>query len=298
MMRPAGDMRRNVLEISTSGQLENSTDDVPRIRTDTAVQKSPVSKHLKELRTKAGLSVRETAAAVGRPTSTYQNYEDAFKKPFLPVELVRALVPVFEAKGIDPQEVWALAGVSKGDIDRTDGDYAKRWDRVHQSVAEIAAGADPLGAPLKPTFVVGEVNAGAWLEAVEWPREDWEPVYLPIDPAYSRMELYALRVKGPSVNKKYPDGSIIVCAKFIELGEEPQHEDFVVVYRRNAVGLVEATVKQIMRGEFHWQLWPRSDNPKFQEPLEIPETDDVFGNDDIQIVARVVGSYIPEKRRG
>ena len=46
---------------------------------------SPVSRKLKQLRQRAGLSIREVAHALGMENgSSYQHYEDRFRKPFLP----------------------------------------------------------------------------------------------------------------------------------------------------------------------------------------------------------------------
>ena len=74
---------------------------------------SPVSRQLKELRQRAGLSIREVAQALGMEHgSSYQHYEDRFKKPLLPLELVRRLVPLFEEGGVDPGDLYALAGVN------------------------------------------------------------------------------------------------------------------------------------------------------------------------------------------
>lgn len=67
---------------------------------------------LKRLRVKAKMSVREVADALDRPPSTYASYEDKFKKPFLPLDLVHALVPVFEPKGVSRAELMALGGVT------------------------------------------------------------------------------------------------------------------------------------------------------------------------------------------
>ena len=43
--------------------------------------------------------------------SSYQHYEDRYKKPLLPLELVLKLVPIFAPTGVDPAELYALAGV-------------------------------------------------------------------------------------------------------------------------------------------------------------------------------------------
>jgi transcriptional regulator with XRE-family HTH domain len=73
---------------------------------------SPASRKLKQLRQRAGLSIREVAHALGMENgSSYQHYEDRFRKQFLPLELTQRLVPIFAAKGIDAAELFALAGV-------------------------------------------------------------------------------------------------------------------------------------------------------------------------------------------
>jgi phage repressor protein C with HTH and peptisase S24 domain len=73
---------------------------------------SAVSRRLKLLRQRAGLSIREVAQALGMEHgSSYQHYEDRFKKPLMPLELVLKLVPVFEPRGIEPAELYAWAGI-------------------------------------------------------------------------------------------------------------------------------------------------------------------------------------------
>lgn len=74
---------------------------------------SAASRQLKLLRQRAGLSIREVAQQLGMEHgSSYQHYEDRFKKPLLPLELVMKLVPIFEAGGVEASELYALAGVN------------------------------------------------------------------------------------------------------------------------------------------------------------------------------------------
>ncbi len=76
---------------------------------------SAASRKLKQLRQRAGLSIRQVAQALGMEYgSSYQHYEDRFKKPLLPLELVLKLVPIFAPAGIEPAELYALAGVDAG----------------------------------------------------------------------------------------------------------------------------------------------------------------------------------------
>lgn len=71
---------------------------------------SEISSRLKALREKSGLSVRKTAAAINMTATTYQYYEQGFKKPHLPRELALALADVFSEHGVSQAEVLALAG--------------------------------------------------------------------------------------------------------------------------------------------------------------------------------------------
>ncbi|WP_375292448.1 S24 family peptidase [Sphingomonas melonis] len=73
--------------------------------------------NLKALReaTHPRMSVRALAEALGMPASSYAFYEDPkkFKKPLLPMELVRALIEPLTANGIPESEVLALGGVGE-----------------------------------------------------------------------------------------------------------------------------------------------------------------------------------------
>src|SRR5579862_5052937 len=82
------------------------------VYTQPMAEPTPVSRCLKLLRQRAGLSIRQVAEALGMEHgSSYQHYEDRFKKPLLPLDLILKLVPIFEPRGIEAGELFALAGV-------------------------------------------------------------------------------------------------------------------------------------------------------------------------------------------
>jgi len=73
---------------------------------------SAVARRLKQIRTRAGLSIRQVAEALGMEHgSSYQHYEDRFKKPLLPLDMILRLMPIFGPRGVDAAELFALAGV-------------------------------------------------------------------------------------------------------------------------------------------------------------------------------------------
>jgi len=73
---------------------------------------SAVARRLKQIRTRSGLSIRQVAESLGMEHgSSYQHYEDRFKKPLLPLDLILRLVPIFGPRGIESADLFALAGV-------------------------------------------------------------------------------------------------------------------------------------------------------------------------------------------
>lgn len=142
---------------------------------------------------------------------------------------------------------------------------------------------------MKPVRVVGAIQAGVWLEAVEWPVSEQYEMPLPILPPYHNTPVVALEVRGPSMDVLYPDGSLVVCVKFMDLGRRPRHGERVVALRmRN--GEVEATVKEFrIDPDGTARLWPRSSHPQFQQPVDV--TPDKDGP---QVAYLVIGSYRPE----
>ncbi|MGH6932504.1 MAG: XRE family transcriptional regulator [Dongiaceae bacterium] len=75
---------------------------------------SEAARRLKQLRERAGLSMREVAEALGWTLTRYQHYEDRYRRQFLPVELCRTAAGLFASHGIEPRAVLELAGVDPG----------------------------------------------------------------------------------------------------------------------------------------------------------------------------------------
>lgn len=156
--------------------------------------------------------------------------------------------------------------------------------------------------PLRPVTVIGEVEAGVFKDTLEYEPEDQFEIFIPVDQRYARMPRSGLKVRGPSMNQVYPEGSILVIVPVIHLGDgyEPRSGQRVVVQRTNDVGRMEATVKELqIDGDNKAWLWPRSTHPEFQQPWRVPEQWDGNGDfdehsDNLRITALVIGSYKPE----
>ena len=70
---------------------------------------SQIGRRLKDLRRQAGLSSRAVAERLEMPASTYQKYEDRYRRPYLPLQLVAKLVNALRNEGVSPDTIWALA---------------------------------------------------------------------------------------------------------------------------------------------------------------------------------------------
>lgn len=198
-----------------------------------------VGKKIRELREKLGLSQVEFATRLDEDQSKISKWERGKQRP--------------NADGA--AKLAALAGQS----------VAEWW-----GVAPLRA--TDINAPM--VRVIGELRAGAWREAVEWPHDDQFTVPVPRDPAKPALPLQGFIVRGESMNRIYPDGTLVFVAATIPNGIKPKSGDIVLVQRRNRDGLYEATLKELVVSEdgARW-LWPRSSDPEHQAPLQYRSTD-------------------------
>lgn len=141
-------------------------------------------------------------------------------------------------------------------------------------------------------LVKGTVAAGVWVEAYEWPEDQWEPY---VGGGHVRAEAgrrFGLRVEGDSMNMVYPHGTVLDCLSTLD-GAAARSGQRVVVVRKRADDTLEATVKEYMVDPDGKQwLVPRSTNPAFQIPFSMDQPGE--GVIDINIIGVVIGSYRPE----
>lgn len=146
--------------------------------------------------------------------------------------------------------------------------------------------------PPSPTtvWVSGHVEAGMFREAIEWDSSLWYPIDVPT-PARFRSKAKALETRGTSMNLVYPPGSVVIWVDVLDF-RPARDGDHVIVYAYRSDGMIEATVKELrIDGTNRW-LWPRSDDPIHQVPINATAPGDEFTS--IEIKGIVVGSYKPE----
>lgn len=221
---------------------------------------------IKALRERAGLSMAEAAKRGGwRSASSYQRYEDPerFRRAFLPMDVAERLIKAFAGRG-SPQ------------ITRV----------------ELLALTQPLGAPSvtavsghRTIEVIAVVEAGIWREAVEIPEDERQTLPRPHLPGFEHAEVFALEVRGQSMNSVYADGSIAYFVKPEVLTPIDGHI-VVVVSRRG--DLYETTLKELGRDQRNRvALLPRSSDPRHQTPIYPSKT----GAESVEIIGVAIGKF-------
>lgn len=207
---------------------------------------------LSEIRKRRGLTQSQLAERLGVEQPTVQRWEKGKREP-------------------DLGQLQALAGV------------------LGVTAAELLEGdiASPVGPRL---FVKGDVAAGVWRAAVENPADEWETFYGRPDVTANIEHRFGLRVIGDSMDQIYPPGTIVECVSLFGRAEAVPGKRVVVV-RTNALGMCEATVKELVEREGELWLVPKSNNPS-HAPFKLngPEGDIV----ETRIAAVVVSSVRPE----
>lgn len=153
-------------------------------------------------------------------------------------------------------------------------------------------GAIPYEIEVAGLPLLGNIQAGHWLETSDAHEgANNEMVAIVRDQRFPHAKQYALRVVGDSMDRDYPDGSIVTCVDFAESGLELADGMLVHVERQRAGGqLVEITLKAVERRKGGVFLVPHSTNPKHQA-FALRNS-----NGDTEVFARgiVVGGWKPE----
>ena len=169
---------------------------------------------------------------------------------------------------------------------------AKLADALRTNFLWLADGQgneDETAAPDKPlrfVTVAAHVQAGVFSESWEWQEEDQYQVAVPTDEEVLPFRLYAAETRGPSMNRRWPEGTVVIFTNVAETLESPIPGKRYIVERRRMGGDAEHTVKKLVRDD-HGKLWlmPESDDPRFQTAISV---DEGTGDEDtVSILGRV-----------
>ena len=239
--------------------------------------------------------------------------------------LIRRIDERLKATGLSERKACLNAGVGVNSIRHIrKRDHAPKLPTLAALAAALGVASsyftdaasdsgDAHAIALASVHIIGAVQAGVWKEAIEWPAEDWFRVEIPADSRYPEIERFGLEVRGNSMNRLYPEGTIVIIARFGDLARAPNPGERVVVLTRStSSGDYEATLKEFQVEEDGRRvLWPRSTDPDFQRPIILPDGDlpiasngeliprtvsagnfeHAAGEPDIIISGLVIGSY-------
>lgn len=193
---------------------------------------------------------------------------------------------------------WAKeAGVGKNSLYNFLNGHSDGLDlRTYAKLARVAgvpswelSGEKPEITKPVEIIVAGHVQAGDFREAVEWDREDWYPVDVPVPNRFKR-HAKALEVRGSSMDREYREGAIVIWVDVLD-ARPPRDGDHVIVYSHADDGLIEATVKLLREIDGKPWLWPQSNDPEHQAPID--PRNPPAGVNTIEIKGLVVGDYRP-----
>ena len=154
--------------------------------------------------------------------------------------------------------------------------------------AKISISGSAVAEVLTPpgVHIVGDVAAGVFQEAHQRDEDDWEFITLP--DGYG--EVFGLRVRGDSMDKEFPDGSVLICKHYNEADDEVPLGKYVIADRIDgATGFIESTCKRLTQDEKSgtYILLPESTNPVH---MPLPLLD--MGEQSVRVRAVVTGAIL------
>lgn len=169
-------------------------------------------------------------------------------------------------------------------------DYAERLATVLNKPKGHFATLDPVPVSALGVLVIGEVQAGVFKAALQYPENDRHALPIAAVRGFETHQLFALKIVGPSMDLLYPDGSYVIVVRAMDT--DVRDGDRVVVHTHRA-GLWEATLKEARQDEDgRLGLWPRSTHPDYQQPVYLDNED----QDGPRITYVVVARYAEEDR--
>lgn len=227
--------------------------------------KPAMANRLKEWRERRGLSLARLGDLVGSSAPHMHRLENGQRK--LTKEWADILAPAL--------------GVSPLDLFYTRADIENELKRA------------PASLRTQSISVIGAAQAGAWRAALQWDAADQYEVATVLDDSYRQKTVYGLEVRGSSMNRRYPEGSVVICVPTAEYDLEISDGKRVHVEIRRG-GEVEATIKRYrLDADAKPWLWPESDDPLWQSPIPAEPTD---GDDATEVVIAgvVIGCFLKE----
>lgn len=223
------------------------------------------AERLKQLRIKKGYeTAKEAARAFGWSEVTYRSHENGIRN--MPYAVVKRYALAY---GVTPQHILGDTSSAANGNEGSGLQIVNQVGTVHV-LGTVSAG----------TFRYDEFGGGQEIDGVEVP-------VIPRKGMPASVQ-YAVLVDGPSVNLRIADGMYAVCVFYDKYPGGAQHGNLVHVVRENA-GLYEHTIKELRFTDKGRQLFPTSDDPRYQEVVQLNDG----GEPTVRIHGVVIGQYRP-----
>lgn len=215
----------------------------------------------------------------------------------MPMGYLERLAALRKRKGMTQGDLAARMEVEQPTIQRWErGQREPKFEQLFRlaSILDVDVAAlltKDVAVPLGPTlYVKGDVQAGLWRPAIEYPASDWVAFTGRADVTAEVDHRFGLRVIGDSMDLVYPEGTILECVSLFGRAEATPGKR-VIVIRRDVHGDSEATVKELVEQGGELWLVPRSSNPNYS-PIRLGVNEE--GIEETRIAAIVVASVRPE----
>lgn len=224
------------------------------------------------------------------------------------LKLTERLAEILQERDLNPSALARQAGLPRDAVRDilTGRSKHPRADTIAKLAAALGVDAGSLigigavaGLPNAPTAeqelpIRWEVAGGQWLAQDDLRDEPYGYHTSLRVKGYERIPQWLERVRGDSMSKRLPDGALVHVLDAIALRYEPRHGDLVVVVRSRAQGaFIERSIKEVALTPRGVELWPRSYNPRWREPLHLTQGVEDGDDVDVQIAAWVYTAYIP-----
>jgi SOS-response transcriptional repressor LexA len=195
------------------------------------------------------------------------------------------VMPFAEFLEMDPMQVLSMLSDPNASVDQIRD--------IDGAVIQLV-GLEPIQNKRSLLPIRGEVAAGVWRQVDEL-YQGVEGIHEFADfvaaPGYPEDQQFALRVVGHSLNLIAPEGSILHCVDYINGGAWDVLEGALVIVQHTKFQgqMIESTAKRIKKSKDGWLLCPESNHPDFQEPLKVADFMHEDCDDEIRVLAKVIG---------
>ncbi len=198
---------------------------------------------------------------------------------------------VAERTGIAESTVAAHERGDRAKVHGLKDEVLRKYARVYEVPLFWLKGQNiALPQGFRSVEIRGILQAGTW--TTNFDIDEDRSVIIADDPDLSNHILYAAIVSGQSMNRVYPNGTVVILRRQIDQFSDLISGKRYHIERQRADGSTENTLKTVIRraGEDFAYLLPESTEPEFQQSIRIQAHD----REPFSFVGRVVRAIINE----